>query len=253
MCSVLVSWQASNTYPLVIAGNRDEYFARPSEPAHWWDTQTPILAGKDQQAGGTWMGINKRGRFAVVTNYRDIKPKSAPRSRGELVTQFLTSRKTPKQFAAHLESVEDQYAGFNLLFGDHRQLHYFSNRSIGIGPLAPGVYAVSKALLNTPWPKVNEGKAFLREALNNGDVSPTKILEFLNDKTPAKDDDLPFRTLPLKQRRLLSAPFIVGKEYGTRASTILSINHKKSAHFFEQRYRANGRSEGSDEFSFKTA
>jgi uncharacterized protein with NRDE domain len=253
MCLLSVSWQVSERYPLVIAGNRDEFRDRPSEDAHWWETRPPLLAGRDAESGGTWLGMTRRGRFAIVTNFRDLKPRKGNVSRGRLVTDFLLGRRSPAQFAKYLETVEREYAGFNLLYGDRKHLFYFSNRGIGIGELRPGTYAVSNALLNTPWPKVKQARAVMETAVSDDGVDTDALLALMQDRTQPPDEELPHVTLPLEQRRVIAAPFIVGRQYGTRCTTIITVRDDRQVAFMEQRYGKNSRVGGRSEFSFRIA
>ena len=240
MCLVAIGWQRHPDYPLVIAANRDERFDRPAAPLGWWPGAPRVLAGRDLVAGGTWLGISETGRFAVVTNYREPPGDPAPRSRGELVSMWLTDGLSPAAFHERLEATESAYAGFNLLFGDRRSLHYFSNRSDRGGPLEAGVYALSNAELDTPWPKATRAREHMRDALTRGTVSPDAFAPLLRNRQPAADDALPDSHLALPVRRLLSAPFIVGEHYGTRCSTVLSVHRNGEVRAHEQHFAPLG-------------
>ena len=170
MCLLIFAHQLSADYPLMVAANRDEFYARPTAPAAFWPEYPGLLAGRDLEQGGTWMGVTREGRFAAVTNYRDPDvAMPAPRSRGELPLDYLAGSTTPASYLAELAKRGGEYAGFNLLVGDRDSLWYFAN-SGGQAPraLSPGLYGLSNARLDTPWPKVERGKAMLL-SLQQGD------------------------------------------------------------------------------------
>ncbi|MEO1319629.1 MAG: NRDE family protein [Pseudomonadota bacterium] len=240
MCLVTVGWQQHPDYALVVAANRDERFDRPASPLGWWPGTPRVLAGRDLVAGGTWLGVNEHGRFSVVTNYREPPGDPAPRSRGELVSMWLTDGLSAERFQQRLEDTESAYAGFNLLFGDRDGLHYFSNRSTRGGALEPGTYALSNAVLDTPWPKAELARDHMQRQLDAGDTAPGAFAALLQDRRPAPDARLPDTHLPLELRRLLSAPFIVGEHYGTRCSTVLTLRHSGEARVHEQHFAPGG-------------
>ena len=156
MCLLLLAWNAHPDYPFVFAGNRDEMHTRATRQAHWWEGVPEVLGGRDLQAGGSWLGIGRDGRFAVVTNYRDgRRSDKTARSRGLLVSDFLASSQSPEEFTALLDSTAHGYTGFNLLFGNRQEIHYFSNRGGSNGQLADGIHGLSNHLLNTPWRRVS--------------------------------------------------------------------------------------------------
>lgn len=241
MCLVMLGWNTNKDYPLIVAANRDERFDRPASSLGWWDDQPDILAGRDLQAGGTWFGVDRRGRFALVTNFRDLKAASALRSRGELVTQWLSGDMSASAFQHELERSESTYAGYNLLFGDLRGVHYFSNRSVQSGALDAKNYGLSNALLDTPWPKVVKARQHLDALQGHSDLEPEHFMGFLQDSKPAPDAQLPVEDLSLETRRLLSAPFILGEHYGTRCSTLLTVNRHGQARMHEQHYAPLGK------------
>ncbi len=240
MCLVMLGWQRSVDYPVIIGANRDERFDRPSSPIGWWEDHSDILAGRDLTAGGTWLGISRNGRFGIITNFRDPKPMPALRSRGELITRWLSSDISAANFQRQLETDESTYAGYNLLYGDLEGLHYFSNRNTQTGALVPNSYALSNAVLDTPWPKVVGARAHLDTLIASKQLHPAHFMTFLQSQTPAPDRDLPETNLPLEQRRLLSAPFIVGERYGTRCSTVVTIDRHGRVAMHEQHYAPLG-------------
>ncbi len=221
MCLILVAWQAHPDFPLVVAANRDEFYARRTASADFWPEAPDLLAGRDLEAGGTWLGITRSGRFAALTNYRDPathKPQ-AP-SRGKLVADFLAGDATIDTYLDALEATA--YNGFNLLLGDRRKLVAFSNVSLQRHELAPGVYGLSNALLDTPWPKVGAGKTALNAALQSL-PDEAALFKLLRDDTRHPDASLPATGVSLSWERLLSAAFIRSPEYGTRCSTVIKV------------------------------
>ena len=239
MCLILFAHDAHPEYRLVLAANRDEFYARPTVPAAAWDDAPEVIAGRDLRGGGTWMGITRQGRWAALTNYRD--PTEAERgapSRGQLVADYLRGATDP---AEHLESLRPEPAefnGFNLLLGDRESVFWYSNRAGGPGTrLSPGVYGLSNHLLDTPWPKVARGKRSLEQLLSQaGDLDPDPLLELLLDRTYAADHELPETGVGLERERMLSSLFISSPEYGTRSSTALLVDRAGRALLVERSY-----------------
>ncbi len=236
MCLILLAWRAHADYPLVVAANRDEFFARRTAAADFWDDAPQVLAGRDLEAGGTWLGVTRTGRFAALTNYRDPAHNMAGApSRGQLVSGFLTGMQSPEDYLRELESNAARYNGFNLVFGDPDGLWCFSNCGEGERRLAPGVYGLSNHLLDTPWPKVARGKSALNSALQAlPDNRP--LFDLLRDDSIAPDDELPRTGISLEWERLLSAAFISTAGYGTRSASVLLMNSAGKVRFVEQSY-----------------
>jgi uncharacterized protein with NRDE domain len=240
MCLILIAWHGNAKYPCVIAANRDEFYSRPTAAAHWWDTEPPILAGKDLVAGGTWLGMTRSGRFAALTNYRDSQPRREPApSRGTLVTSILKSTSNIDESLAYLRDVGASYSGFNLIFCDGERLAvYESVRGTG-RELSAGIYGLSNHLLDTPWPKVEHAKSRLSKALSDlSDSGPA--LALLRDDTPAPDDQLPRTGVSLQWERLLSSAFVRAPDYGTRCSTLVRIDQQRRACFDEWTWDSAG-------------
>lgn len=243
MCFVLVAWKSLNTMPLIIAANRDENYARPTRALHKWPTPEPIYAGKDIEAGGTWFGINQNGRFAVVTNIRSKNHfESGNRTRGDLVTLFLKSSATVGNFAEQLLTKKNDYKPFNLLFGNEDQLCFINQQSTTVNILNPGLYALSNASLDTPWPKAVDGKKAFSDVLKKYGANTELLFECLYDKSIYADNELPDTGVPLFLERQLSARFINGENYGTRSSTICIFDSKHMATVEERNH--NGKLTG---------
>lgn len=224
MCLILFAWQARARYRLVLAANRDEFYARPAAPMDWWPERPTVLAGRDLEAGGTWFGVTRDGRFAAVTNHRDPHRNVDGRpSRGALVADYLGGDAAPGDYLAALARRGEDYNGFNLLVGDRETLWYYGNRDGAPRPLAPGVYGLSNALLDTPWPKVRHGKHALATALAQPEVAPEALFTLLAERREAPDAELPATGVSLEWERRLSPLFIASEHYGTRCSTVLLL------------------------------
>ncbi len=240
MCLILFALQQHDDYPMVVIANRDEYYARPTQTAHWWPDTRGIFAGRDLEAQGTWMGVNLNGRFAAVTNVREPGGFTPARlSRGKLTRDFLSSRGSAASFLKSIESSADDYAGFNLLVGDSSGLYFYSNRHPGIRRIPPGIYGVSNGLFDEHWPKLESGKKALADSLQQG-IDDDILMRILTDDTPAKDSTLPKTGVSLDIERTLSSRFIRSADYGTRASSVVSFNRDNQISFVEQNFGAGG-------------
>jgi uncharacterized protein with NRDE domain len=229
-------------YPLVVAANRDEFHARPTAPSEFWPDCPEVLAGKDLQQGGTWMGVTRTGRFAAVTNYRDPDgPVDAPRSRGDLPLGYLARELAPQAYLEDLATRATDYAGFNLLVGDHDSLWYFSNGDQSPPRnLPPGIYGLSNAMLDTPWPKIELGKARLSELLDEGQLSHDTLAAVVSDRELADPVRLASLGLDGAMDPLLSAQFIVTDNYGTRSRTTFWMDRHTHAHWREEGFDSEG-------------
>ncbi|MEF8733801.1 MAG: NRDE family protein [Candidatus Accumulibacter meliphilus] len=226
MCLILIAWQAHPDYPLVVAANRDEFFARPAAAAAFWPEAPQVLAGRDLEAGGSWLGISRAQRFAALTNYREGgRVASNARSRGALVADFLSGDTRPSAYLAQVAARAVDYNGFNLFVADGQCLAYYANR--GDSPprlLSPGIYGLSNHLLDTPWPKLATAKASFAEALAEL-PKHAAFFDLLADQEIVADSHLPETGVPLAWERILSSIFVRSEDYGTRASTLL-VRHR---------------------------
>ena len=254
MCLALIAFDAHPRFRLVVAANRDEFHARPAAPAAWWDEG--ILAGRDLQEGGTWLGVDRCGRFALLTNVRDPSrhDPGAP-SRGALVPRLLASSTAPASALLALVRDGARYNGFNLIAGDGTGLRWGSNRAAAPATLGPGIYGVSNHLLDTPWPKVQRTKeAFRRWCAAGADGGRfTALFDLLHDTERAPDAMLPATGVTLDRERMLSSPFIVSPDYGTRCSTVLAIDAHGAAQFVERSFDPAGEVTGEVEIAFPIA
>ncbi|MDQ3388286.1 MAG: NRDE family protein [Gemmatimonadota bacterium] len=234
MCLILVAHEHHPRYRLVVAANRDEFYARPTAPAHFWTDAPNVLGGRDLRAGGSWLGLTRGGRFAAVTNYRETKPPPVnARSRGELVGDYLRGGAPPDDYLREVESRGDVYAGFNLLVGDRETLWFFSNRHSEIRRLEPGIHGLSNGAFDASWEKVERGMRALRPALAGDGLEVDDLFRILSDRRTAGAADLPDTGMARDQELLLSAPFIESADYGTRASTVIWIGRDGSGAFIE--------------------
>jgi uncharacterized protein with NRDE domain len=249
VCLVILAFDAHKDYPLLVAANRDEFHARPTRKADWWPDAPDIVGGRDLQAGGTWLGVHRGGRFATVTNYSGAAGKKAGmRSRGHLVTEFLQGMQSPVEY---LESIRgDDYAGFNLLVTDGTHLAYLSNRGGGLRELPPGVYGLSNATLDEPWEKVERSKNQLLQLLDAGRVSESQLLLLLGDRNKGPVDEVRTDHLPFATAHAITAPFIVTADYGTRCSTVVRADRNGRWNLQERRFDASGDNLGESRYSF---
>jgi uncharacterized protein with NRDE domain len=246
MCLLILAWRDQPGSRLLLLGNRDELHARPAAAADWWQDAPGVLGGRDLEAGGSWLAVRRDGRFAVVTNVREADPPTLlrARSRGELVADFLRSDEPPERYVAGLGMAS--FAGYNLICGDRDSIWYASNRAVE-RPLGPGVYALSNATLDAPWPKVERLRARFAAARVAGDDA---LFALLADRTPAADGALPDTGLGLERERLLSAPFVVSPSYGTRASYLLSLDDAGRGRFIERSFDRAGAQREERAFEF---
>ena len=238
MCLILLAWKVLPDEDLVVAANRDEFFARPAEAAREWPNLPGIVAGRDLLAGGTWLGVSREGRFAALTNWRE-PGKPAPqqvRSRGELIVNFLTGNTDPLDYLAERLEQGDRYQGFSLLCASNETLAIGSNRD-GLAPrtLAPGIHGLSNAAIETPWPKNVRGKDALSRWVESNRRDDESLLRILADDTRAVESELPDTGLSTERERELSSMFIRSDGYGTRCSTVIRRNVRAASMTFVER------------------
>lgn len=228
MCLIIFAYKCHPKYKLIVAANRDEFYQRPTAGAHFWEDIPGVLAGRDLEKMGTWMGVTKGGRFVALTNYRNPQEVTKGKlSRGELVTGALTFQGELVDYMESLKNKESLYPGYNLLAGDSDELFYFSNVGHKVIKLEPGIYGVSNELLDSYWPKVNIGKKGLENIVSSKeDISVEALFALLAISDPAPDDLLPQTGVPIEMERMLSPLFIKSEGYGTRSSTVLLMTDK---------------------------
>jgi len=272
VCLLVLAWQAHPRYRLIVAANRDEFHDRPAAALAKWvyhganlpgtadalttaDSGAEILSGRDLQAGGTWLAVDRSRRFGVVTNYRDLqRPAPDAPSRGELIPRYLAQRDDPGAFLETLAPAAPRYAGFNLLLADTATLWSASNRASPFArPLPPGVYGLSNHLLDTPWPKLERARHAFRAWLDSAPApAAEQLMAILADRTPATDHEpLPQNGLSREWERVLSSPFVVHPEYGTRCSTVLLLTPSGDLLLYERRFDPSGGVSGQTEVALK--
>jgi len=235
-----------------MAANRDEFYDRPTQAAQFWQDVPTILAGRDLKHKGTWLGIDRRGRLAAVTNYREpSENKSNVISRGQLVSNFLLADDLPESYLTTVLENKNNYDGFNLFVGDHQSLYFLNSYSDQPLALQAGIHGISNGELNSSWPKVVTGKQQLHKLLNdNQEIDQEAIFKFLTDKTVPDDDLLPDTGIGLEWERRLAPLFISGGEYGTRSSSILIISEDGRVKFAERNYEREGKPEQTIQYEF---
>lgn len=238
MCLILFAYNNHPDYPLVLAANRDEYYRRPTRPLDFWPDAENILAGRDLEARGTWLGITRNGRLAALTNLRGTSaPITDAPSRGDLVKDFLAGTESPEQYLERIRTVGHRYNGFNLLVGDSRHLFYYSNQVTAIHRFEPGVYGISTCLLGTRWPKIEKGKAGLAALVSESTGMRTEdLFQILEDRSLPPDKDIPRTGLDRNWERTLSPLFIESETYGTRSSSVIFMEKTGRVTFAERTF-----------------
>nr|WP_314479867.1 NRDE family protein [uncultured Pseudomonas sp.] len=234
MCLIVFAWRPGHALPLIVAANRDEFYARPTQPLAAWHDAPQVHAGRDLEAGGTWLGVGPQGRFAALTNIRDPRQALGARSRGELVAAFLKGEQGVEAYLDQVASRAEQYSGFNLLIGDDHALGYVNAREAAPRLLEAGVYGLSNAALDTPWPKLVKARSSLEGLLDSPD--PERLLALLADTSPVADAQLPETGVGMATEKLLSSVFITSQNYGTRASTVLIVDDRGRRQFIERSF-----------------
>lgn len=251
MCLIAFAWRHHPRFPLVVAANRDEFHQRPTAPAAFWSESPEILAGRDLLGRGTWLGISSRGRFAALTNLRSGHEarRDAP-SRGLLVSAYLSGTQSPEDYLEEVARRAHRYNGFCLIVGDGVEMGYYCARDPAPSLLASGIYGLSNARLDAPWPKVEGLKSGLTAVLSRPRWRSDDLMALLGDRNPAPDEDLPDTGVGLEQERVYSSAFVTGAHYGTRSSTVLSVDAGGRVDFTEQSYDPGGRAGSRARFSF---
>ena len=237
MCLILIAHQIDKRWPLVVLGNRDEFYDRPTTRLAAWPEAPEVLAGRDLLAGGTWMGTRNNGRWAAVTNYREPKtPDRGSRSRGWLVRDYLLGDQPIPAFLHQLRRREQEYGGFNLLLGDRQAIWHCSNRDPDLRQLEPGLYGLSNGTFDGPWPKVRKGKRKLAALLAADQWTTEDAFVLMADQKRAPPSELPETGIPLEWEHALSAMFIRAPNYGTRSTSLLTSDAQDRGIFAERHY-----------------
>ncbi len=250
MCLILFAYKARPGKKLILAANRDEFFARPTAAMDFWHDNPSILAGRDLKEGGTWLGMNRNGKFAALTNYRDpASVKNNLPSRGQIIKDYLTSNNSAADFLEKLQKQADSFNGFNLVLSDENSLFWFSNQGGKPEQLGPGIYGLSNHLLNTPWPKIKKGrKALEKTVLNKENLSAEALFHLLENKSIPHDSELPDTGVGIEWERILAPIFINSKDYGTRSSSVIIMNNDGHAFIAERGFNEKGALQYEKEF-----
>lgn len=251
MCLIVFSLQNHPQYAIILAGNRDEFYQRPTKPAHVWTTNPEMIAGKDLKAGGTWLGVSVKGELGAITNHRDIHhPKEGFKSRGVIIPDFLTFNGPLKERISRIRNEAEDYSGYNLVVGTSEQLYYISNINGAGQRIQPGLHGISNAFLDTPWPKVELAKKEFSKAIQTEEIDKEEIFELLNRSEPFPEEQLPDTGLSPEMEKAVSPVFIKTETYGTRSSTLLMIDKNGYVTFTERNYR-NGTGDPLPDQSFE--
>lgn len=253
MCIIFVALKQHPHYPLIIAANRDEFYQRPTQASHWWQTSPAMLAGKDLSAGGTWMGVTMSGKIAALTNIRNPnREHPQARSRGELVLNYLLDDKTDDAVMHQLEASRNAYNGYNLLFGHFGHLQVYNNHNNSLTTLSPGFHGLSNAELNTPWPKLHRGLSALSDYIRRHEaVLPDDLFSLLCDNTPAPMNELPDTGVPREWEHRLSSIFIRSADYGTRSSTLLLVDNALNVSWMAREFNPHNDEFEARQFNWK--
>lgn len=246
MCLIFLSYKQNEEYPFIALANRDEFYKRPTLPADYWEENQNILAGKDLEGGGTWMGVTKNGHMAMLTNYRDIPniKQNAP-TRGKLVSDYLKGEFDAKNYLLALTKTASLYNGYNLIAGTFDDPWYFSNyEKQKVVQLGSGFYGLSNQLLDSNWPKIEKGKARLASLMLDKELDIKALFSVMSDKEVVENDALlPSTGLPLDRERAISSMFIDTEGYGTRATTLVAVHRSGEVTFIERLFE-NGKFAG---------
>lgn len=251
MCLINFQFKKHHTYQLIVVANRDEEYDRPTKEAHFWEDDPTILGGRDLKQMGTWLGVSKSGRFAAITNFRNPTLPVAPKSRGEIVTDFLSTHHEPLQFIEQLKESRQQYGGYNVLLGNRDVFYHYNNIFDETNEIEPGTYSLSNSTLNTPWPKVKKGRSELEKILSTKDsqFDIESLFGMVYDQEKAPLEELPDTGVGNELEHLLSPMFIQMPNYGTRCSTIVLIDKNNHFTFVERTYK-NGQFQFDKSFEF---
>ncbi|WP_299463171.1 NRDE family protein [uncultured Microscilla sp.] len=254
MCLLTFAWKTHPKYKLIFASNRDEFYKRNTAPAQFWNENKQILAGKDLEAGGTWMGLHKNGRFTALTNYRDIDNiKATAPSRGRLTLDYLQSNDSPKAYLEGIFENIDAYNGFNLLTGNTEELYYLSNYQHKIIQLQAGIYGLSNALLDSDWFKVQRLKKKFTEMVDAEEIEENALLDLMYDPTKANETEVQRTGLPIEREIMLSPMFIKSPQYGTCSSATILIDYDNNVRFTERVYNVSTGEKNDQHFEFQAA
>lgn len=256
MCVLVFAHKFHPRYKFIFAGNRDEFYNRPTQHASVWGNEIKILSGIDLKSYGTWLGITiqrndsiPNGDFAVVTNFRDFyRFKEIPdlKSRGLLVKDFLEGKYPYSSienrfidFGDYVVSKSNEYNVYNLIYGNFDELYYFNNVEKRFEKIPTGIHGLSNSFLDVPWPKVHWAKLEFSEIVNSSNDIVNDLLQLLSDRSQFDEELLPDTGVGLEREKLLSSIFIKSENYGTRSSTIILVDYNDNLFFLERNYEGD--------------
>ena len=250
MCLILLALDIVPNRPWLLLGNRDEYHGRPSAAAAQWSDAPNVFGGRDLEAGGTWLAVNRDGRFAAVTNVRSGPPVQGRRSRGALVADFVRGDLAANAYAENIASTRTEFGPFNLIVGDRGMVWAASSLSENAWPFYRGIHVLSNGPPHPRWPKAQRlADAFVR-CVEERRYDDATLLNLLGDESPPSDDALPDTGIGIELEKFLAPVFIRGNEYGTRASTLAYARDDGSHVLDERRFGLRGLFEGETKLSF---
>ncbi|SEK42642.1 Uncharacterized conserved protein, contains NRDE domain [Colwellia chukchiensis] len=238
MCILFIAIEQHPDYPVIICANRDEFHQRPTQNIHWWPGQN-ILAGKDLQAGGTWLGLNRQGYFSAITNFRRPAHFDSNKcSRGDLVLQALNQNATTT--AQYLAQSAEQYNDFNLVFGPLNHLQAFDSVNKKFTSLTPGFHSVCNGALDDIWPKMALGLNSIEALISANSIDIQALFDVMSNQTTANTQDLPATGISPALESLLSSIFIQSADYGTRSTTLILQATCGKVEVFDRNYDVDG-------------
>ncbi|MEM7181875.1 MAG: NRDE family protein [Spirochaetota bacterium] len=251
MCILFLAIGQHPKYPLILLANRDEFRTRPTAKAKFWQEHPQMLAGKDLQEGGTWLGIHKQGKLAALTNVRDIPAHQKGRkSRGHLVKDYLQGEVQAQNYLQTIQQNPMQYNPFNLLVGDLQELYVYSNMQGKVHRLEPGFHGLSNAFLNSPWPKLGKGIASLKQYIQGQELDKDELFDIMQQSEKAPDHLLPDTGVGLQKERYLSSIFIAGPDYGTSSTAIVLVDENRQVSFWERTFATEAKQTAEVHYNF---
>ncbi len=252
MCLLTLAYKTHPEYPLILVANRDEFHQRQAQPVHWWPDAPSVIAGKDLSAGGSWMAADQFGRLIALTNIRNGRSAQSENalSRGKIVSDYITQQVSAEKYLAQLNNRSHVFNPFNLLVYENKRMYYSNNLNQGYTPMPPGIYGLSNAFLDTPWPKLQAAKAHLQHAIIEDQITPDTLTQTLSDRTPYSHELLPDTGIPKELEHLLSSAFITSPSYGTRCTSVFWQDNKGKCYFRETTWFDSGDMASQQEFSW---
>lgn len=240
MCIIFLAVRQHEDYPLILLANRDEYRNRPTAPLNYWQESAQILAGKDLQGGGTWLGVNRSGKLAALTNIRNLAMHQPGRvSRGQIIKNYLVKEQNDEEYLTELARTPMHYNPYNLILGTIDHLFAYNNLEQKVETIPSGIHGLSNASLNTPWPKIIRGKQLLEQQIRKR-IDIEALFQIMQDEQRPEEGELPDTGIGLPYERYLSAIFLTAPKYGTRSTSIILMDNNHQIDFYERSYLADG-------------